>query len=179
MPNAGPRRPDASRSVEVSPEAGAVSGAPSVGYSPCVPAELTTEALDILAGRHVGVLSTLSRGGPTLACVWYGVHEGDIVISTPAGRRKDRNVQADARVAFLVDERGLDHEVAGLGYRGVEIRGTAAMHPDPQSAVRRLIVARYIDPITPEYQSRMIDSERAIIRITPDRVRTWDYTRGR
>lgn len=156
-----------------------MQGAPVTEYSRRVAAELTAEALEILSGRHVGVLSTLSRGGPTLACVWYGIHEGDIVISTPSGRRKDRNVQADARVAFLVDGRGLDHTTTGLGYRGVEIRGIAAMHPDPQAAVRRLIVARYLDPITPEYQSRMIDSERAIIRITPDRVRTWDYTRGR
>lgn len=144
-----------------------------------MPAELSAEALDILSGRHVGVLSTLSRGAPTLACVWYGVHEGAIVISTPSGRRKDRNVQADARVAFLVDERGLDHTTAGLGYRGVEIRGTAAMSPDPDSTIRRLIVARYLDPITPEYEARMVTADRAIMRIAPDRVRTWDYTRGR
>ncbi|MGD9932303.1 MAG: TIGR03618 family F420-dependent PPOX class oxidoreductase [Dehalococcoidia bacterium] len=141
--------------------------------------ELTIEALDILSGRHVGVLSTLSRGAPTLACVWYGVHEGDIVISTPTGRRKDRNVQADARVAFLVDERGLDHTTTGLGYRGVEIRGIAAIAPDPASTVRRLIVARYLDPITPESEARMIDADRAVIRITPQRVRTWDYRQGR
>ena len=144
-----------------------------------MPALLTPEALDILAGRQVGVLSTLSHGAPTLACVWYGVHEGAIVVSTPSGRRKERNIQADTRVAFLVDERGLEHTPGGLGYRGVEIHGAASTHPDPGGLIRQLIVARYLEPGAPGYEARITAPERTIIRIVPERVRTWDYTAGR
>ena len=144
-----------------------------------MPALLTPEALDILSGRHVGVLSTLVRGGPAMACVWYGIDGNDIVVSTPAGRRKDRNVQADSRVAFLVDVRDLDHTANGLGYRGVEIRGHASMEDDPGAVRRRAIIARYLDPIPPEREARLLEDDRVIIRIRPERVRTWDYTRGR
>jgi PPOX class probable F420-dependent enzyme len=142
-------------------------------------AELTPEALAILSGRHVAVLSTLVRGGPAMACVWYGIDGNDLIVSTPAGRRKDRNVRADPRVALLVDVRGLDHEPGGLGYRGVEVRGHATVEPDPDGALRRAIVARYLDPIPPEREARLQLEDRSIIRIRPQRVRTWDYTRGR
>jgi PPOX class probable F420-dependent enzyme len=137
------------------------------------------EALAILSGRHVAVLSTLVAGGPALACVWYGIDGDDLVVSTPAGRRKDRNVQRDPRVAFLVDVRGEEHVAGGLGYRGVEVRGTAEMEDDPGGMRRRAIVARYLDPIPPEFEARLAAEERRIIRIRPERVRTWDYTRGR
>jgi len=140
---------------------------------------LTPEALDILSGKHVGVLSTLVRGGPAMACVWYGVDGGDIVVSTLAGKRKDNNVRTDPRVAFLVDVRDLDHVAGGLGYKGVEVRGVATMEDDPGAVLRRAIVARYLDPIPPDREARFLSEERIIIRIRPERVRTWDYTRGR
>jgi hypothetical protein len=114
-----------------------------------------------------------------MACVWYGIEGGDIIVSTPAGRRKDRNIQDDPRVAFLVDVRGLDHTTNGLGYKGVEIRGRATTEPDPNATLRRAIVARYLDPIPPEREARLLEDDRVIIRIHPERVRTWDYTRGR
>jgi PPOX class probable F420-dependent enzyme len=142
-------------------------------------AELTPEAMEILRGPHVAVLSTLVRGGPALACVWYGFDGGDIIVSTPAGRRKDRNIREDPRVALLVDVRGLDHVDGGLGYKGVEVRGTATIEADPGGTLRRAIVGRYLDPIQPEREARLAADDRAIIRICPLRVRTWDYTRGR
>jgi PPOX class probable F420-dependent enzyme len=141
--------------------------------------KLTPEALEILSGRHVAVLSTLVRGGPALACVWYGFDAGDLIVSTPAGRRKDRNVRDDPRVALLVDVRGLEHTASGLGYRGVEVRGRAAIEDDPGAVLRRAILQRYLDPVPPEYEARILQDDRCIIRITPERVRTWDYTRGR
>jgi PPOX class probable F420-dependent enzyme len=142
-------------------------------------AELTPEALEILLGRHVAVLSTLVRGGPAMACVWYGIDGNDLIVSTPTGRRKDRNVRDDPRVALLVDVRDLDHEPGGLGYRGVEVRGHATVEPDPDGTLRRAIVARYLDPIPPEREERLRLEDRSIIRIRPHRVRTWDYRRGR
>jgi len=141
--------------------------------------EFEAEALAILEGRHVAVLSTLVLGGPAMACVWYGFDAGDIVVSTPAGRRKDKNVRTDPRVALLVDVRDAEHVPGALGYRGVEVRGLAEMEDDPGARLRRAIVGRYLAPIPEEFEARLSVDERAIIRIRATRVRTWDYTRGR
>lgn len=141
--------------------------------------EFEADALAILEGRHVAVLATLVRGGPAMACVWYGFDAGDLVVSTPSGRRKSRNVRDDPRVALLIDVRDAPHVPAGLGYRGVEVRGRASIEEDPGSRLRRAIVARYLDPLPPEFETRLKGEERSIIRIRPERVRVWDYTRGR
>jgi PPOX class probable F420-dependent enzyme len=136
-------------------------------------------ALAVLQGRHVGVLSTLVAGGPAMACVWYGIDGDDLIVSTPSGRRKDRNVQRDPRVALLIDVRDAPHIPGALGYRGVEVRGLAEMEDDPGGALRRAIIARYLDPVPPEFETRLAGEDRRIIRIRPTRVRTWDYTSGR
>jgi PPOX class probable F420-dependent enzyme len=136
------------------------------------------DALAILSGRYVGVLGTLlATGAPGLACVWYGFDGDDIIVATPAGRRKDKNVRTDPRLSLLID--GSDHNDPPGGYRGVEIRGHAIIEDDPGGGLRRLIVARYLDPIPPEFEQRVIAEERRIIRITPTKVRVWDIASGR
>ncbi|MCC6380974.1 MAG: TIGR03618 family F420-dependent PPOX class oxidoreductase [Dehalococcoidia bacterium] len=141
--------------------------------------EFDAEALAILEGRHVAVLATLVRGAPAMACVWYGFDQGDLVVSTPAGRRKSKNVRDDPRVALLIDVRDAPHVPAALGYRGVEVRGRASVEDDPGARLRRAIVARYLNPLPVEFEARLQGEERSIIRIRPERVRLWDYTRGR
>jgi PPOX class probable F420-dependent enzyme len=135
------------------------------------------EARAILEGRHVGVLGTLMRGAPALACVWYGFDGEDVIVATPAGRRKDRNVRDDGRVSLLIDVRDGEHGPAALAYKGVEIRGVAAMEDDLDGRLRRAIVRRYLDPIPPEFEARIAADERRIIRIRPTRVRVWDFSR--
>ena len=135
------------------------------------------DALDILQGRHVGVFSTLVRGAPAMACVWYALDGEDIIVSTPAGRRKDRNVQDDPRVALLVDVRDGDHVLAVRAYKGVEVRGLAEMQDDPGAALRLAIVGRYLDPIPADLEQRLSEQENRIIRIRPTKVRTWDFSR--
>lgn len=133
------------------------------------------DALEILSGKHVGVLATLlAAGGPGLACVWYGFDGDDIIVATPAGRRKDKNVRSDPRVCILID--ASDHANPPGGYKGCEVRGTATMEPDPDGAYRRTIVGRYLDPIPPEFAQRLAEEERWIIRIQPTKVRVWDFS---
>lgn len=143
------------------------------------PPSIDDAAWLVLQGRHVAVLATLVRGGPALACVWYGFDGEDIIVSTPAGRRKSRNVRDDPRVALLVDVRDAPHIPGALGYHGVEVRGAASIEDDPGGALRRVIVARYLDPVPADFEARLAAEERSIIRIRPEKVRTWDYTRGR
>jgi PPOX class probable F420-dependent enzyme len=136
------------------------------------------DAWEILQEKRVAVLGTLlMSGAPGLACVWYGFDGDDIVVATPSGRRKDKNVRTDSRVSLLVD--ASDQANPPGGYRGVEVRGRAAMEDDPDGLVRRLIVGRYLDPIPPEFEERLAVEERLIIRITPAKVRVWDFARGR
>lgn len=115
------------------------------------------------------VLATIGRsGGPVTSAVWYAVRGDEIVISTPAGRTKAKNVQANERVSLLVDSRERP-------YSGVAIEGRAVLEPDPSGAGWRFIVQRYLGDDAPaEVLQRAQTQQRALIVVRPRRVRSWN-----
>ena len=132
--------------------------------------DLPREVLEFLEGMTVpGVLSTMGRtGGPVTSAVWFGLHDGQVIISTPAGRPKAKNARADARVSFIVDTKTMP-------YRGVAIEGTAEVVADPEKALMASIARRYLGPELPAWMAqRMAATERVVLRITPARVRPWN-----
>jgi PPOX class probable F420-dependent enzyme len=132
--------------------------------------EISPEVRAFLEAMKVpGVLSTLSRtGAPVTSAVWFGFLDGDVVVSTPAGRPKAENARRDARVSFIVDTKDLP-------YRGVAIEGVAEVIPDPGKAIVTAIAHRYHGPdLPPERLQRIFATERVAIRIRAARVRPWN-----
>jgi hypothetical protein len=118
------------------------------------------------------VLSTLGRAGePITSAVWYGFHDGAIVVSTPASRPKARNVRSDGRVSFIVDTKERP-------YRGVAIEGEAEVLDDPEHVILRSIGERYLGPVMPDWMRQRTEGQaRVAIRIVPTRVRPWGLDR--
>lgn len=138
--------------------------------TPMLREDLPPEVLEFLESMTVpAVLSTMGRaGGPVTSAVWFGVHEGQVIISTPADRPKAKNARADARVSFIVDTKTMP-------YRGVAIEGDAAVVEDPEKALMAVIARRYLGPELPPWMAqRMAANERVVLRITPRRVRPWN-----
>ncbi|WP_031466356.1 pyridoxamine 5'-phosphate oxidase family protein [Sciscionella sediminilitoris] len=84
----------------------------------------TQAQLRYLRGQEIGRLATIGPGGPQNHPVWFrvtpvGVDIGGTQLSDS---RKYRNVLADPRVSFVVDD-----VLDGHG-RGVELRGCATIH---------------------------------------------------
>ncbi|MEP7216247.1 MAG: TIGR03618 family F420-dependent PPOX class oxidoreductase [Anaerolineaceae bacterium] len=135
-------------------------------------ADLPREVLQFLESMTVpGVLSTLSaRGGPVTSAVWFGLHDGQVIISTPADRPKAKNARADGRVSFIVDTKVRP-------YRGVAIEGNAEVVEDPEEALMASIARRYLGSELPGWmEQRMAGADRVVLRITPRRVRPWNIT---
>lgn len=132
--------------------------------------ELTPDVLSFLEqAKWPGVLSTLSpAGAPITSAVWFGVLDGDVIISTPAGRPKARNARLDPRVSFIVDTKERP-------YRGVAIEGEAEVLDDPGKLHMRAIAHRYLGAeLPPEMEERIAMRERVVLRIHPRRVRLWN-----
>ena len=132
--------------------------------------EITPEIRRFLDSMRVPcVISTLRADGhPITSATWYGFVDQDIVVSTPAARNKARNAQRDPRISFLVDTKAMP-------YQGVAIEGLAEAVADPEGAIIRAIVSRYLGA---EAAAQMLarlgaNSERVILRIHPQRVRPW------
>jgi PPOX class probable F420-dependent enzyme len=115
------------------------------------------------------VISTLRADGhPITSATWYGFLGADVVVSTPAARNKARNVRRDPRISFIVDTKAMP-------YRGVAIEGSADVLPDPDGAIIRAIVERYLGAEAAAAMLVRLDTrgERVILRIRAERVRPW------
>lgn len=112
-----------------------------------------------LAGHPLGRLATIGPdGGPQIHPVAFRVNAdtGTVDIGGPAlGRsQKFRNVQADPRVSFVVDDQAERPNPIGQTGRGIELRGLAEI-------------------VTPDSAHTAAFSHEAI-RIHPRRIIAWN-----
>ncbi len=123
---------------------------------------LTDEQREILRKPNFGHLATLMPdGSPHVAPVWVDVDGDQVLINTAVGRRKERNVRRDPRVALSVRDQDLvDSEVAIRG-RVVEfVEEGAEEHINELSRKYR---GEDFGPLPPR-------AVRVILRIDPEHV---------
>ncbi|MFB7277557.1 PPOX class F420-dependent oxidoreductase [Streptomyces hydrogenans] len=119
----------------------------------------------LLDGTHHAVLSTLQPdGSPQTSVVWVGRDGDDVLISSEEGRRKVKNIRADARVSLLV----LDRDDPD---RYSEIRGSATVTEDEGRALAVALAEKYEGAEAGrEYAELPPEDVRVTLRITPAKV---------
>jgi PPOX class probable F420-dependent enzyme len=130
-----------------------------------VTASLNDVVRRLLEEPNHAVLATINAdGSPQTSVVWVGTRGDDVIISTAAGRRKERNIQRDPRVSLSVWDQS-DPELYA------EIRGLATVQADPgrETAVR--LGEKYDGPGGGQkFLDLPPEVVRVVIRITPHRV---------
>ena len=130
-------------------------------------------ALRFARARREGVLVTLRRDGrPQLSNVLYGIGEdGDTIrISVTDSRAKTRNLRRDPRASLYV--------VGETFWSYVVLDGAADLTPvaaDPNDAVVDELVLMYRQaggehPDWDEYRQAMVEDQRLVVRLRPDRA---------
>ncbi|AOR32406.1 PPOX class F420-dependent enzyme [Streptomyces fodineus] len=111
------------------------------------------------------VLGTVNAdGSPQTSVVWVGRDGDDLLVSTAAGRRKERNIHRDGRVSLTVYD-----PVDPLRY--VEVRGTATVTEDVGRELAVRLAEQYEGPgAGQEYLELPPEVTRVVIRISPVRV---------
>ena len=129
--------------------------------------------LDLIAGRHTGVLVTLKRDGrPQLSNVSYAYYPDDrlIKISITATRAKYRNLQRDPRASFHVTSKDFWSYAVAEGT--AEFSAVAAEPAD--AAVEELIeLYRRINgehPDWDDYRRAMVADQRVVLRLPVERA---------
>lgn len=124
---------------------------------------LDPEVKAFASGSNFAALTTLFEdGSPQTNIMWVDADEDHILLNTEVHRAKFRNVERDPRVAVTIWD-------ADSPYRFVEVRGTVT------DVVRGPEARAHIDACAQRYMGKdypaeNIASERAILRVTPDRV---------
>jgi PPOX class probable F420-dependent enzyme len=108
------------------------------------------------------VLGTINLdGSPQTSVVWVGRDGNDVLISTAAGRRKERNMRRDPRVSLSVWDRD-DPE------RYAEVRGLAAVTEDVGRGLAVRLAEKYDGPgAGEEFLQLPPEVVRVVIRVTP------------
>jgi PPOX class probable F420-dependent enzyme len=119
----------------------------------------------LLEEPNHAVLATINAdGSPQTSVIWVGTDGDDVIISTAAGRRKERNIQRDSRVSLSVWDQS-DPELYA------EIRGLAVVQADPGRETAVLLGEKYDGPGGGQkFLDLPPEVVRVVIRITPHRV---------
>jgi PPOX class probable F420-dependent enzyme len=129
--------------------------------------------LDLIAGRHTGVLVTLKRDGrPQLSNVSYAYYPDDrlIKVSITATRAKYRNLQRDPRASFHVSSPDFWSYAVAEG--SAELSPVAA-EPDDATVEELIELYRRINgehPDWDDYRRAMVADQRVVLRLPVERA---------
>jgi PPOX class probable F420-dependent enzyme len=116
----------------------------------------------LATGRNFAAFTTLfADGRPQTHIMWVDADEDHLLINTEIHRAKFRNVDADPRVTVTIWD-------AADAYRYAEVRGRVTDVVTGPEALAHIhaCAQRYFGRPYPNE----VASERAILRITPDRI---------
>ena len=130
-----------------------------------MPISLSEAARKILDAPNPAVLATINPdGSPQTSVVWVGRDGDDLVISSAAGRRKERNLGRDPRVSLCVYD---EHDAEQY----IEVRGLATVAVDTGRQLAVLLAEKHEGPGAGEaFLQLPPEVIRVVIRITPRRV---------
>ncbi|WP_344425957.1 PPOX class F420-dependent oxidoreductase [Amycolatopsis minnesotensis] len=115
----------------------------------------------LVDGRNYATLATLDPGGgPQTSAMWVGRDGDDLLFSTIAGRRKERNIRRDPRVSVTIMDRA-DPE------RYTEVRGLARISAEGGRALDEQLSWKYDGKPAGEDAP---GAQRVVVRVTPMRV---------
>jgi PPOX class probable F420-dependent enzyme len=127
-----------------------------------MPVSLGEAVRKLLDEPNPAVLATINPdGSPQTSVVWVGRDGDDLVISTAAGRRKERNMRRDPRVSLSVYDIGDPNRYA-------EIRGLATVTEDTGRKLAVRLAEKYEGPGAGQaFLDLPPEVVRVVVRITP------------
>ena len=130
-----------------------------------MPVALSAAVRRLLEEPNAAVLATINPdGSPQTSVIWVGLDGDDLVISTAAGRRKDRNIRRDPRVSLSVYDQDDPEQYA-------EIRGLAAVTEDPGRQLAVRLAEEYEGPGAGQaFLDLPPEVVRVVVRITAQHV---------
>lgn len=128
-------------------------------------------------GWTIQIASNGPKGFPHLVAMWYVIIDGKVHFTTFGKSQKVVNLRRDPKITAMLE--------SGKGYtelRGLVIEGNAELLEDPAftATVMAQVGAKYngipVPTDTPEAALK-VASKRAVIRINPVDIYSWDHAK--
>jgi PPOX class probable F420-dependent enzyme len=123
----------------------------------------------LLEAPAAAVLTTTRRDGTALTTpVWFRWTGGAFEIVIAQGDVKLRQIERDPRCVLVVFE-------TVPPFRGIEVRGEAALEHGDVTEIRRSIAARYLgDEAGERFAAARVSKPGVLVRLVPEHPRIWD-----
>ena len=126
--------------------------------------QLTKKARQRLSDPNLGFLATImDDGSPQVSPVWVDVDGDQILVNTAKGRRKERNLRRDPRVAISVADNDDPYDKVDIRGRVVDWVGGG----EANAHIDRLAL-KYLGE--EKYPWRKPGEERLIMKIKPEKI---------
>jgi PPOX class probable F420-dependent enzyme len=124
--------------------------------------QLSDEARAVVDDKNFAYVSTVQPdGSPQASLVWIARDGDDLLFSTLRGRRKERNLARDPRIAVLVHP-------ADDPYVYLEVRGRVEVTERGGRELINVLANKYTGAA--EFQERRPDAVRVVVRVKADKV---------
>lgn len=124
--------------------------------------QLPEKAKKLLDGPTFVTVATLNAdGGPHTSIVWVTRDYDEILLSTVAGRAKERNWRRDPRASVLIPD-------TADPYHYVEVRGTVSMTTEGGPELIQTLSQKYTGG--PYTNDEGTDHVRVVVRVSPEHV---------
>jgi nitroimidazol reductase NimA-like FMN-containing flavoprotein (pyridoxamine 5'-phosphate oxidase superfamily) len=139
------------------------------------------EIQEFLSIPRLARMATIQNGKPHLVPVWYFYDGTNIIVSTPKGTKKTKNLQSNPNVSIIIDI--VDGRVDDLSYatkvKAVIIEGLAELQDDIDSSFARKTYERYVGKIALNYPQIQfsVSLPRYVVVIKPIKIMSWDFTK--
>jgi PPOX class probable F420-dependent enzyme len=126
--------------------------------------EIPTPVREQLEEKNFWQFVTInSDGSPTATPVWATVDGGHVIVNTAIGRRKERNIRREPRVALAMVDR--DNPYAWIEIRGRVVEMVEG--PDADKSIDSLS-RKYLG--LERYAGRQPGERRVLVRIEPTKI---------
>lgn len=139
------------------------------------------EIQDFLSSPRIARLATIQNGKPHIVPVWYFYDGKNIIISTPKGTKKIKNLQSNPNVSIIIDI--VDGKVEDISYatkaKAVIIEGIAELRDDIDNSFVKKTYERYVgkNALNDPKVQFSVNLPRYMVVIKPTRILSWDFTR--
>lgn len=124
--------------------------------------QLSDEARTLVDAKNFAVVSTIEPdGAPQTSLVWISREGDDLLFSTLRGRRKEKNLSRDPRIAVLVVS-------VGDPYVYLEVRGRVEVTEHGGRELINALANKYTGAA--EFKEQRPDAVRVVVRVKADKV---------
>jgi hypothetical protein len=135
---------------------------------------MTPDEVDaFLADQRTCRVATVGRFGPHATPLWFAWHDGAIWLTSIARSQRWADLEADPRIAVVVDAGEAYDELRGVEIRGkVEVVGEVPRTGEPVAELEgpeRIFGAKYNGG--PMFH----DGRHGWLKVVPEKVTSWDF----